>query len=147
MSTTVHKLADDLLHISPADQLSSAGLYGLVAAINCIALFFWQGCKLPPVFEIVEIIGGHRFSRLDFNRSELFAIYQHTINLFPMIILPEVRLIVFAAMNIALGKLGDNQVLKDVSASFEKGKGASIPGTSTTGASGRRAFSFSRFPA
>jgi hypothetical protein len=100
------------LQLSPTDERSSASLHGLFSSINRISLIFRNRRQLSPILKIVKVTGRHRFTRLNLNRSNSFAIHKQTINLFTMIVLLKIWQAILAKMEAALNKLIEDQILE-----------------------------------
>ncbi len=56
---------------------------------------------------------GNRFTGFNLNRYDFFTIHLQTVNFFAVTILPKVQRTIFAAIEIVLDKLVDNQVFKE----------------------------------
>ena len=66
-----------------------------------------------PIFEIIKVTIGNCFTRFNLNWHDFFADHQQAVNLFAATILPKIRQTIFAAIEIMLDKLVDDQILKE----------------------------------
>lgn len=107
------KLLDDAVQFPPTNKRACAGLQGLIAAIDHITLFFRRSGKVTPIFEIIKVTIGNRSTRFNLNWHDFYTVHQQAVNLFASTILPKVWQAIFAAIEIMLDKLVDDQILKE----------------------------------
>ena len=105
-------LLRNTFQLPPTDKRACAGLQGLIAAKDHITLLFRRSGKLAPIFDIIKVTIGNRFTGFNLNRHDFFVVHQQAVDLFAAAILPKIWRTNFAAIEIVLNKLVDDQILK-----------------------------------